>query len=109
MPPRRGRSRRSTEGSRAPDSDEDVHRVDDVTRRIVSSSSDLEGSNSRIRATQVPLVPSGSVLAAVHAVVMADDFVDSAEGDMRLRSVVELEDFAIFVVSRDISLGRVLR
>ncbi|KZV25920.1 hypothetical protein F511_31357 [Dorcoceras hygrometricum] len=35
MPPRRGRSRRSAEGSRAPDSDEDVHRVDDVTRRIV--------------------------------------------------------------------------
>ncbi|KZT75889.1 hypothetical protein F511_47087 [Dorcoceras hygrometricum] len=34
MPPRRGRSRRSAEGSRAPDSDEDVHRVDDVTRRI---------------------------------------------------------------------------
>ncbi|KZV32084.1 putative leucine-rich repeat receptor-like protein kinase [Dorcoceras hygrometricum] len=34
MPPRRGRSRRSTEGSRAPDSDEDVHRVDDVTRRM---------------------------------------------------------------------------
>ncbi|KZT76058.1 putative leucine-rich repeat receptor-like protein kinase [Dorcoceras hygrometricum] len=34
MTPRRGRSRRSAEGSRAPDSDEDVHRVDDVTRRI---------------------------------------------------------------------------
>ncbi|KZV15965.1 putative leucine-rich repeat receptor-like protein kinase [Dorcoceras hygrometricum] len=33
MPPRRGRSRRS-EGSRAPDSDEDVHQVDDVTRRL---------------------------------------------------------------------------
>ncbi|KZV26711.1 hypothetical protein F511_29818 [Dorcoceras hygrometricum] len=38
MPPRRGRSRRSAEGSRAPDSDEDVHRVDDVTRRIGSGS-----------------------------------------------------------------------
>ncbi|KZV54661.1 hypothetical protein F511_44796 [Dorcoceras hygrometricum] len=34
MPPRRGRSRRSAEGSRAPDSDEDVYRVDDVTQRI---------------------------------------------------------------------------
>ncbi|KZV29424.1 hypothetical protein F511_18692 [Dorcoceras hygrometricum] len=80
MPPRRGRSRRSVEGSRAPDCDDDVHRVDDVTQRI-----------------------------AVQAVVLAVDFVGSAEGDMRLRSVVELEDFSIFVVSRDISLERVLR
>ncbi|KZV27715.1 hypothetical protein F511_40875 [Dorcoceras hygrometricum] len=39
MPPRRGRSRRSAEGSRAPDSDEDVHRVDDVTRRIEGGAS----------------------------------------------------------------------
>ncbi|KZT75878.1 hypothetical protein F511_47098 [Dorcoceras hygrometricum] len=37
------------------------------------------------------------------------DFVGSAEGDMRLHSVVEYEDCAIFVVSRDISKGRVLR
>ncbi|KZV25400.1 hypothetical protein F511_07284 [Dorcoceras hygrometricum] len=32
-----------------------------------------------------------------------------AEGGMRLRSVEESEDFAIYVVSRDISLERVLR
>ncbi|KZT75445.1 hypothetical protein F511_47530 [Dorcoceras hygrometricum] len=57
----------------------------------------------------VQLTTGRAFQPAQAAVVPVADFVDSAEGDMRLRSVVELEDFAIFVVSLDISLGRVLR
>ncbi|KZV27749.1 putative leucine-rich repeat receptor-like protein kinase [Dorcoceras hygrometricum] len=94
MPPRRGRFRRSAEGSRAPDSDEDVHRVDDVTRRI----GEMELVLARFQRTNPPMFAATEGGEKAEAwLVQMEELFDTLEYAPRKRlklAVLQLRDDA---------------
>ncbi|KZT76156.1 putative leucine-rich repeat receptor-like protein kinase [Dorcoceras hygrometricum] len=93
MLPRRGRSRRS-EGSRAPDSDEDVHQVDDVTRRLGG----MELVLARFQRTNPPTFAATEGGARAEAwLVQMEELFDTLEyaPEKRLKlAVLQLRDDA---------------
>ncbi|KZV56614.1 putative leucine-rich repeat receptor-like protein kinase [Dorcoceras hygrometricum] len=94
MPPRRGRSRHSAEGSRALDIDKDVHRVDDVTRRI----GEMELVLARFQRTNPPTFAATDGGAKAEAwLVQMEDLFDTLEyaPEKRLKlAVLQLRDDA---------------